>query len=285
MLSLYVSLNLTQTTIPHTEKQMNQLREYQKIGSIPIQSPQLRIAVLFYGLVHRSLEHTIESINHCLIGSLEGKGNVDIFYHTWNCTTANNPRAGEHHCELNLTCIDQLLPHAHGSVDHEEEFISLIDWEHIYQNNPYRNQTSDHSGEQKTIRNVILSLHSLEMAYDTMLEHGQNYDLVVASRADIRFRKPLVLPENLGKWALCIPNFHGWGGVNDRFAFGGLEAMEVYCRRSAFFDGSMLHPNRKNPEWVLAQWLKRNNIPVVFVDFPFQRIRANGSVFELDQGI
>jgi hypothetical protein len=61
--------------------------------------------------------------------------------------------------------------------------------------------------------------------------------------------------------------------------------MEVYSRRSACLEGWLLNPGKRNPEWVLMRWLKWHRVAVEAIDFPFRRVRADGSVFALDRGI
>lgn len=263
------------------ERQKSKIRAWQQAGSQPIRENQLRIAVLFYGTFDCSLDQTIHSIRSCLLEPLYSKGAVDIYYHTWDRSVALNSKEGEHDYQLGFTQIQKYFSNAQGGIDKEDDFASVIDWEHIYRNNPYKTGSLDDSAAQAAIRDVILALHSLEMAYDIMLDHGKSYDLVVATRANLQFLKPLILPQNLSLWEICLPGGDGQSDYDDRFACGGLEAMEIYCRRSEFFDGWMLHPNGKNSEWILAQWLKRNRMPVSVLDFPSQVMRSNGEIFSL----
>lgn len=244
----------------------------------------MRSAVVLFGLVQRSIRHVAPDLREKIIAPLAARGSVDVFFHSWDVRQLRNPRAGESAVVIDPADVERHLPEARGRFDSEEAFERLISWERIHESNPMRHHCDSEEGARVAIRNVILTLHSLEMGFDILQDAGSGpYDCVVASRADVRFLRPLPMPENLAPWEIHLPSFHCWGGVNDRFAFGSHEAMDVYARRSAFFDGWMLNPGQENPEWILKQWLSRNRLPVKFIDFPFQRVRGNGDVFHLDQ--
>jgi hypothetical protein len=244
----------------------------------------MRSAVVLFGLVQRSIGHVADSLRKHVIAPLKARGEVDVYFHSWDVRELSNPRAGEACLTIDPADVGKHLPEARGRFDSEERFENLIEWGPIYGRNPMRYHCSGEEAARVAIRNVILTLHSLEMGFDLLNELGTgSYDCVVASRADVRFLKDLPFPAELKPWAIHLPSFHGWGGVNDRFAFGSRQAMEVYARRSSFFDGWMLNPGKENPEWILKKWLSRNRLEVKFIDFPFQRIRGNGEVFPLDK--
>lgn len=243
----------------------------------------MKTTVLLFGLVQRSLGHVVKDLRRHLLEPLARQGEVEVFFHTWKTGPLFNPRAGEYGTCSDPEEIHRHLPEARGRVDDEAGFMKLIDWEAIYKNNPMRSHCRDETSARVAIRNTILTLHSLEMVYDEFLgKFASAADLVVASRADLRFRGPVIVPETVPEWTVFLPSFHSWGGVNDRFAFGRPDAMEAYARRSAFFDGFMLNPSRHNPEWVLMKWLERNQLRVAPTNIIFQRIRADGSIFPVD---
>lgn len=244
----------------------------------------MKTAVLFYGLVQRSLSHVVEDLRKHLLEPLSREGEVEVFFHSWKTGPIFNPRAGEYGVVSDPEEIALHLPEARGRTDDVDNFVKVINWEAVYKNNPMRHHCVDEASARVAIRNAMLALHSLEMVFDEFLAGTRSQaDLVVVSRADLRFLGPLSIPEEIPEWSVFLPLFHAWGGVNDRFAFGRPEAMEVYSRRSAFFDGGLLNPGKQNPEWVLMKWLKRNNLRIIPTDTVFQRVRADGSVCPLDR--
>ncbi len=245
----------------------------------------MKTAVLFHGLVQRSLRHVIGSIRDCLLAPLEARGEVRIFHHTWDVPRLENLRAGEVADAPDPGEIGRLLPESDGEVDDEAAFVRTIDWSDAFADNPMRHHGVSGKAAEATLRNLVLTAHSAERVFDRFTASGFAADLVVVSRADLGFLKRLEVPDPLVEWSVYAPAFHGWGGINDRFAFGEPRAMEIYARRSAFLEGWLLNPGRRNPEWVLMRWLKWHRVAVKAIDFPFRRVRADGSVFPLDHGI
>lgn len=245
----------------------------------------MKTAVLFHGLVQRSLRHVIGSIREHLLKPLEERGEVRMFHHTWRIPHLENLRAGESGPAVAVEEIARWLPESDGEADDEESFVHLIDWSDAFADNPMRHQGVSGASANVTLRNAVLTVHSAERVFDRFAMSGFEADLVVVSRADLHFLKKLEIPDPLPEWTVFAPSFHGWGGINDRFAFGSPLSMEIYARRSAFMEGWLLNPGRRNPEWVLKRWLKWRKMQVRMIQFPFQRIRADGQVFPLDRAL
>ncbi|WP_367871112.1 hypothetical protein [Luteolibacter sp. Populi] len=243
----------------------------------------MKTAVLFHGLVQRSLRHVIGSIRECLLDPLAARGELRVFHHTWRLPYLDNPRAGESGPAMDVGEINRWLPESEGEADDEEEFVRTIDWSDAFADNPMRHHGVTGAGADASLRNLVLAVHSAERVFDRFAMSGYEADVVVLSRADLQFTRGVVVPDPTPEWTVFVPSFHGWGGLNDRFAFGSPLAMEIYARRSAFVEGWLLSPGRRNPEWVLKRWLKWRRMEVRMIEFPFRRVRADGSVFPLDQ--
>ena len=177
------------------------------------------------------------------------------------------------------------MPESDGEIDDETAFVRALDWSDAFADNPMRHHGVAGRAADVTLRNAVLTAHSAERVFDRFAASGFAADLVVVSRADLGFLKRLEVPESLAEWSVYVPSFHGWGGINDRFAFGEARAMEIYARRSAFLEGWLLNPGNRNPEWVLMRWLKWHRVAVEPIDFPFRRVRADGSISLLDHCI
>ena len=245
----------------------------------------MKTAVLFHGLVQRSLPHVIGSIRSSLLEPLAARGEVRVFHHTWEVAHLDNPRAGESGPAADAGEIARWLPESEGEADDEAAFASTIHWNDAFAVNPMRYHGVTGAAAEATLRNAVLTVHSAERVFDRYAASGFEADVVVVSRADLRFLKPLAVREPLPAWTVVVPSFHGWGGLNDRFGYGSPEAMEVYARRSGFFEGWLLNPGQRNPEWVLKRWLEWRRVRVEKMDFPFRRVRADGSEFGLDHEI
>lgn len=123
---------------------------------------------------------------------------------------------------------------------------------------------------------VLRQLWSLREAWKLMESDGLKPDWVIRLRPDCWFHSNI---EDLSKCdpnAVYVPTFHNFFGLNDRFAFGGYDAMKVYCERLDTMDdyiaaGGVFHPE-SHLKWALSQ----GGIPFLRTSVTFDLIRANG---------
>jgi len=269
-------------------------------------SPSESSVLLLHGLVHRSLRHTIESIRKNVIAPLKRSGPVEIYFHCWDVAEVYNPRANELGGDLNASVIGELLPEAKGVIEQQEDYIQTLDWENLIRRNPMRYCTNGEEAAALTLRNFLVALESQQRAWRVFERHrmADRYHKVVASRADLRFLDELGVrrlenpalakderrrtdeEKERGKGdppTLWVPRFHAWGGVNDRFAIGNEDGIRIWSHRLAFAEEWLKRAQRESAEWLLMKWLEKNRVRVGFMDFTFQRIRANGLVAERDR--
>ena len=288
-------------------------------------SETLRSAVILHGLVHRSLRHTADSLRECVIGPLKELGPVDVFFHSWEVAEIHNPRGGEHGVVLDPAEVASWLREAQGVFEPQEAFDESVNWGCWFRNNPMRHCCGSEKEARTTLMNFRRALESQERAWRLFEEQKTGrYELVVATRADLKFLEELRVPEKLlaalherrGErespeekrleenadhggmlgafhWLdghrpplqtmLWLPRFHSWGGVNDRFVIGNEEGGRIWSQRVAFAEEWLEMANGESAEWLLMKWLEKNKVRVSFLDFTFQRIRANGQVAAMDR--
>jgi hypothetical protein len=252
----------------------------------------LRIAVILHGLVHRSLRHVVESLRDQLISPLTQAGRVDVFYHSWDVLEIHNPRAKESGILVDTAEVGHLLPEARGIFESQEEFDRSVKWERLFEKNPMRNCTGNEEEARATLMNFRRSLESQERAWEFFQKtKTRRYDVVVATRADLRFLDELETSDiessasHVGAGRVWLPNFHSWGGVNDRFVIGNEEGVGIWSNRVVFAEEWLEKANGESAEWLLMKWLEKNQVRVGFIDFTFQRVRANGEVAERDRDL
>lgn len=116
------------------------------------------------------------------------------------------------------------------------------------------------------------------------------YDIVIRIRPDIKFTEKSIIAIKKFKMkdiienkndTIYIPNFHSWGGVNDRFAIGSYELMGIYMNIiDSVKDDFEFFKNNKmnNPETIMKNFLKKRSIKIR--DFNnavrFNRVRLHG---------
>lgn len=249
-------------------------------------------SIILHGLIHRSLRHTVESFRECVIEPLARLGPVDVFFHSWDVAEVNNPRAGEAGETLDEAEVARCLPEARGLFESQEAFDASVDWERLFRNNPMRRCCGNEVEARATLMNFRRALESQERAWRVFEERKtKHYDLVVATRADLRFLEEVGISNierstsNVEGGRIWVPKFHSWGGVNDRFAIGNEEGVRTWSQRVAFAEEWLERAKGESAEWLLMKWLEKRRVRVGFLDFTFQRIRANGQVAERDRDL
>jgi len=225
----------------------------------------MNVAILLHGLVHRSLEYTKDSLINCLIQPLS----ADIFYHSWEMDKINNPRTGES-LEIDSSIINNLLPQSKGIIEDQKEFDKTLHFEI---------KTND----QITLANYMRDLESQSRAFSYFESNKKKkYDLLIVARPDVKYFNVIKLPSKIND-SIFVPNFHHWWGINDRFAMGPEDLINKYCNRKNLIFNWIKNGEKKNSEMFLDKFLNINDIDVQFIDFVFQRIRANGEIAEFDK--
>lgn len=252
----------------------------------------VRSAVILHGLVHRSLRHVIESLRENVIESLARMGPVDVFFHSWDVAEVHNPRGGEHGVTVTKEDVARLLPEARGIFESQEAFDATVDWERLSLRNPMRHCCGSENEALASLMNFRRALESQERAWRFFEENRtERYDRVVATRGDLRFLEiirtsNIELPtSNAGVGRIWLPLFHSWGGVNDRFAIGNEAGIGTWSQRVAFAEEWLGMADGESSEWLLKQWLEKHRVRVGFLDFVFQRVRADGKVAWRDRGL
>ncbi len=87
-----------------------------------------------------------------------------------------------------------------------------------------------------TLQNVFRARHSLALSWEIMAEYssaeGVKYDGVIAVRSDVVYLSDIdIARRDLPEDTVYVPTWFSWGGINDRFAFGHMDAMRVYMNR------------------------------------------------------
>jgi hypothetical protein len=137
--------------------------------------------------------------------------------------------------------------HAVADADSDKAFafkpaVAVIEPQHEM---PERREYSIQIGNGcHGVQRVLKQLWGLRRVWQVFEASGIEADCIVRCRADLVFDVP---PESPSIDALHIPRFCGWGGLNDRFAFGGLTDMQRYFMRLDKLDeyidgGGMFHP-------------------------------------------
>jgi hypothetical protein len=158
-----------------------------------------------------------------------------------------------------------------------KKFIKKIDEITIPEKN-YKKQLGNCSVQQVLRLMTYLSeVESMKREYEK--KHKFTYDWVIRCRCDTRLIKgPLEDLNNMDSNKIYIPNHDHWRGINDRFAFGSSELMNLYHNRINYFDDYFSHGGVLHDESYLRAFLEKFNIPVSKTNIHVQILRESGKI-------
>jgi len=237
----------------------------------------MKVALCFYGITRNLQAHTLSSLQNCLMAALADKDpHYRRFGHFNLISSVSNPRAGENNIpvdpnEYKLLQCDAVSTTDQASLDAQLDFASIQKFGDVWEDN------------FSSLNNLLRQLHSLEQVTHLLLAANERFDLVVYSRADLRFERKLEIPR-LRPRTLYTSWFGKGGGLNDRFALGDLETMVKYGQRGQLArqyceeTGKPLHAERFL-FWITKKHaLRRADLTSI----DFSRVRANGTVPDWD---
>lgn len=113
-------------------------------------------------------------------------------------------------------------------------------------------------------------------------ENGIRYDRIIRCRPDLMFIKPLDNLSLLDLSYIHVPDFHAFDGINDRFAVGATEHMNIYMNKLDEFHEYVMdwfncqrNALAVSAEMFTSGQLRNHNIPVRTYPFRFNRARSN----------
>jgi hypothetical protein len=232
----------------------------------------MRVALCFWGLT-RSLKYTIDSIQSNILDILKKKGiQYTIFMHTYSlngCYT--NTWGNEYNILVNNDEYKLLNP----------DYIKIDDQDIIKESlnlQQYRTMGDSYKNNYESIDNFILAMYSKLEVTKLVTD---NFDYYIYLRPDVRY----ISMFNISNFKLvndntiCIPNFQLWGKdkkFNDRFCIANKATYIIY---GSIFD-SLLDYSKQyimKSEDIYYKYIVANNLSLRYINFFFNRVRANGS--------
>jgi hypothetical protein len=247
-----------------------------------IQNDRGRVAVCFFGQVKHYEQVASSQQKHVFDILRAANLSYDIFVHTYNQTEFKNPRNDVQRAKIDPASLQHILSLPNSAVlyDSTEAADQLHKIRDLAKNgDPWPDNPL------LSILYFARQLHSLKRVTQLWTPSMHRYKFVVYLRPDTLFLSPLDLARNapaLSAKTLATPDWHQYGGLNDRLAYGVPEAMASYGVRGdslqRFVDsGEMPHAER-----FLKHYLKSQGIATVGSRTKFQRVRADGHIDRRD---
>ena len=136
------------------------------------------------------------------------------------------------------------------------------------------------------VQSYLQQLYGLKQCNQLRLWHekerGICYDLIIRCRPDLMFVKPLDNLSLLDLSYIHVPDFHGFDGINDRFAIGYTDPMNIYMNKLdevhdyvADWFKYRSDALAVSAEMFTSGQLRNHNIPVRPYSFRFNRARGD----------
>jgi hypothetical protein len=244
----------------------------------------MKIALCFFGLT-RSLKYTIESIKENILKPLEdAKIDFDIYLHTYYFNGHyNNSHGNEKNIKLNFDEYKLLNP-KFFKIQNQDVFKKNTDFTKYYNN---FKKKSDYTIQ--TYHNYICALNSLYQVTQLVIKNNIDYDYICYLRPDCKYTMKfntrwLILAKKI---KILIPRFAKHGGFNDRFFIGnykqGIEIGNSILYLEHYIKNNIFNAE-KFRKWIIINYCFKNTNPIIkYINFYFQRIRANGKCAILDR--
>tara|TARA_R100000008_G_C3556563_1_gene153552 strand:- start:476 stop:1177 length:702 start_codon:yes stop_codon:yes gene_type:complete len=216
---------------------------------------------LCFACTGRSIVHTFDNIKGNLIDPLEG---CDIYL---NLVQGSN-------------AVDTVvLFEKENVVNTSISFEKPVDIkEYNFRNNwPYGENRPNVDVGREIFINMIKARSKFNHMIDEM---GTEYDRVIFSRLDVLYDKKVDYLDGLDLSKINIPDFHNWGGYNDRFAVSSRENMRNYFSLYDNVDDYVKEGHELHAESSLKHHLDKFNSDIEHIPMRFIRVRSNGNLEE-----
>ena len=222
------------------------------------------LGICFSGSL-RSLEYTLTNIYSKLIENNKNKYKIIIFLYMPNDDHRNNVNLfNKFNIEINYEIKDDV-----------ELKLSNVNW---------KNFGSKIKNNKCGIQGYLQQLYGIEKSFELLKnyekENNMKFDIICRSRTDIIYMNDINI-DSYDMNKITIPNFHGFDGINDRFAIGNRENMKIYMEMysnliklnnfTMFFQAEKYC--KYNLENNNINYIKDNNIK-------FNRVKFNGVVLK-----
>ena len=167
-------------------------------------------------------------------------------------------------------------------IDDQDEFDKSFNYEKIML---YGNAWEDSNDNFASLKNLIRQLNSLQKL-TLMLSKQPKYDMYIYIRPDLKIITPFDISWlNIKNNQLATPiYFKHWGGLNDRFAIGKFEDIQIYGSRINEIINFVTTPKKRplHSEQLVKFVLNKNKIKNIDIYITLVRVRADGTEAKRD---
>jgi len=234
----------------------------------------MKVCICFYGIVQRSLKHTIESIETNIFNILKDKNiEYDIFLHTYNAKFSNSIRSNEENIPIDVDDYKLLNPREYIIEDYAF-FNSNFDF------HEYRKYNDPWNNNYDSFDNWIREMNSHYQVTKLWKAAKDSYNFCLYLRADLMYVTPLPLnylieKTNENKNIIFTAPWGKHDGLNDFIAMGNGDSMIHWGERITSLHEYM-EKIGNNSEQLVKFIVEKFNLINLDLPMLFYRVRANG---------
>lgn len=239
----------------------------------------MKIAVCFFGITRNFAKYTLRSIERNLFAEVARHDpQFRKLAHFNRLSMVSSQRSRESGVSVDPEEYRLLNCDVIAQTD-QEEVDRKIDFDYIKQ---FGDTWRDNYG---SLKNLLRQFYSLNAVTDLLLREKTRFDLVIFSRADLRFEVPIEIPR-IRRRTLYTAWFDRYHGLNDRFAMGDLETMIAYGRRQSMVRQYCVEiGNPLTAEHYLLWYARKQELETRHLQsMNFSRVRSNGEILAVDCG-
>lgn len=241
-------------------------------------------AIVLFGL-YKNVSTTWPSVYKNVVSQDECES-YDIYTHFYtDVKSTSNHRNNEHNVSIDsMQTVLQHLGSANYAMIRDIFYDSSLESEVnlVWVDNAFDSYNNHH----KSIRNMIYQATSLKFSCELMKHSHRPYSRYIFIRSDLFVWDNVLYPSMVKPHEVYVPEWHSWGGMNDRFMISDKLGANMYCQRG--FAYKLLLTSMKplfykrnhmmNAEALLHLYMTTHGINVVEMpasDFPIM-IRYRG---------
>jgi len=235
---------------------------------------ELKFCICFFGVLSRSLEFTIDSINNNIIKVLNDNNiKYDIYTHNMKVNNIFSLQKNEKNIEI-LDKIYLLKPN-YFSETNQNEFDNNYDWNKYSKYGYIHNSLNVH-------KNAIRQIYSVNEVTKMWQKSKIEYDYYIYIRPDLMYINKLNLDEileNINNDILLTPKWHKWRGLNDRIYMGTKNIIKYFGNRFNYIDNFYKDKKRSyHPETFMKYVADKFNVQTKDIELKAKRVRSNGKI-------
>ena len=232
-----------------------------------LETPQMsntvrECALLFFGLAKHFNDIVYPSIQKYILNI---NPDCDVYAHTYDIKEITNPRNKEDHTPVNPLEVYSMTDNV--ILDTLESVSKAIDFDYYHKHYKQKGGVFPYSMD-----NSLKQWFSIQRVWESM---PSKYKRVGLFRLDVLYTEPV----NIQNGDAVIPDFHHWGGLNDRGFYGlykwagqwatnRLKKLAIRSKQDNIYDMNAEH---------FMKYMMRD-VPVELKPMCFNRVRATGKI-------